>query len=296
MATLLAAIASDENAPGLLLRVYEDLRDRIARSRQTTYTEVAATVTSGLSTNIDQLETRVDSLNSECCSLRIRLAAAEDRVRDLESWPMSTAPLFNIPTPNSASGLSALPDTHLACEPRSHFPSRDIFADSDHTSYLDPNLSLQRVRRNAVPLIPSAPDNAEHHVIAPRHLRAVSPWRASNIHDATASVARTIIPSHAPTADSVISHQPCPRTRAPTHLSSAFRHRRLIRDFPTSRETNRTRSQRESRTSPYQAKTQETHPDAQAVQRYEPDQAPTLFRGVTTWVRCPRSPRSRRRP
>ena len=80
VATLRSAIASDENAPGLLLRVYEDLRDRIAQSRQTTYSEVAATVTSDLSTNIDQLETRVVSLNSECRSLRIHLAAAGDRV------------------------------------------------------------------------------------------------------------------------------------------------------------------------------------------------------------------------
>ena len=99
VATLRSAIASDENAPGLLLRVYEDLRDRIAQSPQTTYLEVAATVTSDLSTNIEQLETRVDSLNSECRSLRISLAPAEDRVRDLESSPVSTAPLANIPTP-----------------------------------------------------------------------------------------------------------------------------------------------------------------------------------------------------
>ena len=48
VATLLAAIASDENEPGLLLRVYEDLRDRIAQSRQTTYSEVASTVPSDL--------------------------------------------------------------------------------------------------------------------------------------------------------------------------------------------------------------------------------------------------------
>ena len=80
VATLRSAIASDENAPGLLLHVCEDLRDRIAQSRQTTYSEVAATVTSDLSTRIDQLETRVDSLNSECRSLRICLAAAEDLV------------------------------------------------------------------------------------------------------------------------------------------------------------------------------------------------------------------------
>ena len=99
VATLRSAIASDENAPGLLLRVYEDLRDRIAQSRQTTYSEVAATVTSDLSTNIDQLDTQVDSLNCKCRFLRIRLAAAEDRVRDLESSPVSTAPLTNIPTP-----------------------------------------------------------------------------------------------------------------------------------------------------------------------------------------------------
>ena len=99
VATLRAAISSDENAPALLLRVDEDLRDCIAQSRQTTYSEVAATVTSDLSTNIDQLETRVDSLNSECRSLRIRLAAAEDRVRTLESSTVSTALLAKIPTP-----------------------------------------------------------------------------------------------------------------------------------------------------------------------------------------------------
>ena len=99
VATLRLAIASDEDAPGMLLRVYEDLRDRIAQRGQTTYWEFAATVTSDLSTNIDQLETRVDSLNSECRSLRIRLAAAEDLVRDLEFSSASTAPLANIPTP-----------------------------------------------------------------------------------------------------------------------------------------------------------------------------------------------------
>ena len=99
VATLRSAIASDEDAPGLLLRVYEDLRDRIAQRGQATYPEFAATVTSDLSTNIDQLETRVDSPNSDCRSLRIRLAAAEDRVRDLESSSVSTAPLANIPTP-----------------------------------------------------------------------------------------------------------------------------------------------------------------------------------------------------
>ena len=96
VATLRASIASDENAPGLLLRVCEDLRFRIAQRRQTTYSEVADTVTSDLSTNIDQLETRVDSLNSECRSFRILFAAAEDHLRDLESSPLSTAPLENI--------------------------------------------------------------------------------------------------------------------------------------------------------------------------------------------------------
>ena len=59
VATLNAVILSDENAPGLWLRVYEDLRDHTEQSRQTKYSEVAATVTSDLSTNIDQLETRV---------------------------------------------------------------------------------------------------------------------------------------------------------------------------------------------------------------------------------------------
>ena len=98
VATLRAAIASDEKALGLFLRVYEDLRDRIAQTRQKTYSEITATVISDLSTKIDQLETRVDSFRSECRSLRTRLAAAGDRVRDLESSPVSTAPLLNIPT------------------------------------------------------------------------------------------------------------------------------------------------------------------------------------------------------
>ena len=99
VATLRAAIASDEKAPDLLLPTYENPLDRIAQSRQTTYSEVAATVTSDLSTNIDQLATRVDSLNSECRSLRICLAVTEDRVRDIESSHVSTALLANIPTP-----------------------------------------------------------------------------------------------------------------------------------------------------------------------------------------------------
>ena len=111
VATLHAAIASDENPSDLLLRVYEDLRYRIAQSRQTTYSEVAETVTSDLSTNIYQLETPADSLSSECRSLRIRLAAAEDRVRDLESSPVSTAPLVNTPnqTPPVASVSYSIP-------------------------------------------------------------------------------------------------------------------------------------------------------------------------------------------
>ena len=99
VATLRSAVASDENGPGLLLRVYEYLRDRIAQSRQTTYSEVAATVTSDFSTNIVQLETRVDSLKFECLSLRIHLAAAEVRVRDLESSTVSTVRLATIPNP-----------------------------------------------------------------------------------------------------------------------------------------------------------------------------------------------------
>ena len=48
VATLRAAIAGDKNAPGLLLPVYKELRDRKAQSRQTTYSEVTSTVTSDL--------------------------------------------------------------------------------------------------------------------------------------------------------------------------------------------------------------------------------------------------------
>ena len=139
------------------------------------------------------------------------------------------------PDPDTASGLSSLLDIHSACEPRSHVSSRGSFADSDQPSHFDPNLALQRLRRNAVPFVSFAPDHSEHHVIAIRHLRAISPWRAASIHDATASVARTLTPAHASTADSVIRYQPCPRTRAQTHLTSATSHRRLIRYLPASR-------------------------------------------------------------
>ena len=99
VATLRSAIASDENAPGMFLRVYEDLRDHIVQSRQTTYSEVPATISSDLSTNIDQHETRLDSLSSACRAFRIRIAAAEDRVRHLESLPVWTAQSLNIRTP-----------------------------------------------------------------------------------------------------------------------------------------------------------------------------------------------------
>ena len=273
VATLRAAIASDENAPGLLLRVYEDLRDRIAQNRQTTYSEVAATVTSDLSTNIDQFETRVNSLKSECRSLRIPLAAAEDRVRDLDSSPVSAAPLANIPTPTRP--VASLPYS-IPISPVNHAHTWQVRAASQtptipHISTLLSRLSPLRVRHSSVPRISSLPDHSEHPVIAPRHLRAVSPWRAANIHDATASAAHTLILSYAPTANSVIRYLPCSRTRAQTHLTTAFRHRRLVRDLPTSRQTNHTCPQPESRTPSYQAKTRGTHPDAQGVQRYEPD-------------------------
>ena len=77
------------------------------------------------------------------------------------------------PGHNSARGRSTLPITHSAFEPRSHVPSRSSVADSDHPSYFDPNFSLQRVRRNAVPVVSSAPEHSEHHFIAPRRLRVV---------------------------------------------------------------------------------------------------------------------------
>ena len=104
------------------------------------------------------------------------------------------------PDPNSASGLSALSDTQFAREPCSYVPSRGSFADSGQPSNFDRKLSPQCVRRNPVPRDSSAPDHSEHHVIAPRPLRAVSPFlptSTSQVH-----------PSHAPSS----LHMPQPRT------------------------------------------------------------------------------------
>ena len=200
-ATLRAAIASNENVCGLSLRVYENLRDRIVQNQQTTYSEVPSTVTSGLSTNIDQLETLVDSLNSGCGSLHICLAAAEHGVRILESLPVSTAPLANIPTPTSP--VASVPYS-IPIPPVNDAHTSQVGAASqtpNTPSRFEPNLSPQRVRRNPVPHDSSAPAHSEHHVIAPRHLRAVSPWRAANTDVATASVTRTLVPSYASTAN-----------------------------------------------------------------------------------------------
>ena len=155
VATLRSAIGSGENAPGLLLRVYEDLRDRIAQSRQMPYSEVAATVTSDLSTNIDQLETRFDSLNSECRSLRIRLAAAEDRSRDIESSPVSTALLANIPTPTPPVASVPYP---IPIPPVNHAHTSQVGAAS-HT-LITPHISTPISRPNvsaATPYPPSLP-------------------------------------------------------------------------------------------------------------------------------------------
>ena len=157
--TLRAVIASDENAPGLLLHVYEDLRDLIAQSRQTMYLEVAATVTSDLSTNIDQLETRVDSLNCECRSLLIRLAAAEDRVRDLESLPVSTAPFANSPT--STPPVASVPYS-IPIRPVNHAHTSQVGASSQ--SPTTPHISTQISRPNVSAATPY-PSSLPHRTI-----------------------------------------------------------------------------------------------------------------------------------
>ena len=168
VATLHSANASDENAPGLLLCVYEDLRDRIAQSRQTTYSEVAATVTSDLSTNIDQLETRVDSLSSECRSLRIPLAAAEYRVRDLESSPVSTAPLANIPTPTPPVAPVSYP---IPSPPVNHAHTSQVGAASEtpttphiSTPISRPNVSAATPYPSSLP-IPTFPNTTLSHPV-----------------------------------------------------------------------------------------------------------------------------------
>ena len=153
VATLRAAIASDKNAPGLLLRVYEDLRDRIAQSRQTTYSEVTAAVTSDLSTNVDQLETRVNSLNSECRSLRIRLAAAEDHVRDLESSPVSTAPLANIPTPTPLVASVPYP---IPMPPANHAHTSQVGAASQNPTTPHISTPISRINVSAATPYPSS--------------------------------------------------------------------------------------------------------------------------------------------
>ena len=151
--TLLAAIARNENAPGLFLRVYEDLFDRIAQSRQTTYSGLAATVTIYLSTNIAQLKNRVESLNSECCSLRIRLAAAEDRVEDLESSPGSTAPLANIP---ATTPLVAAVPYPLPIPPLSHAHTSQVVAASQTPTTPHISTPISRFNVSAATPYPSS--------------------------------------------------------------------------------------------------------------------------------------------
>ena len=224
VATLRAAIASDENAPGLLLRVYEDLRDRITQSRQTTYSEVAATVTSDLSTNIEQLETRVDSLNSQCRFLRIRLAAAEDRVRDLESSPMSTAPLANIPTPSPP--VASLPYP-IPIPPVNHAHTSQVAAASQtlttphiSTPISPPNVSAATPYPSSLPR-PTIPNTTlSHPVIYEQFLRGELPASTTPPH-----------PSHA--LSSPHTHQP----RTPLYVSNRVPRfepkRTLLRPFAT---------------------------------------------------------------
>ena len=185
-ATLRSAIASDGNAPGLLLRVYEDLRDRIAQSRQTKYSEVAATVTTDLSTSIDQLETLVNSLNSECRSLRIRLAAAEDRVRDLESSPVSTAPLANISTPTPPMASVPYP---ITIPPMNHAHTSQVGAASQtpttphiSTPISRPNVSAATPYPSSLPH-PTLPNTTlSHPVTYEQFLRGELPASTTSPH------------------------------------------------------------------------------------------------------------------
>ena len=186
VATLRSAIASDENAAGLLLRVYKNLCDRIAQSRQTTYSEVAATVTSDISTNIDELEIRVDSLKFESRSLRIHLDATEDRVRDLESSPVSTAALPNIPTPTPpvASGPYQIPSP-----PVNHVHSSQVGAPSQtpttpHTStpISRPDVSAATPYPSSFPH-PTLPNNTlSHPVTYEQFLRGELPESTTSPH------------------------------------------------------------------------------------------------------------------
>ena len=199
---LRAATASDENVPGLLLRVYEDFCDRIALSRQTTYSEVEATVTSDLSTNIDQLETAVDSLNSECRSLRIRLAAAEDRLRDLETSPASTAPLENITTPTPPMASVPYPIPNL---PVNHAYKSQVGASSQipTTPHISTPISHSNVSA-ATPYPANLPhqtipnNNLSQPVTYEQFLRGELPKPTPQLH-----------PSHSPSS----LHKTQPRTR-----------------------------------------------------------------------------------
>ena len=184
--TLRSAIASDENAPGLLLRVYDGLRDRIAQRRQTTYSEVAATVTRDLSKNIDQIETRFESLNSKCRSLRIRLAAAEDRVRDLESSPLSTAPLANRQTPTPP--VASVPHP-ITIPPMNHAHTSQVGAASQtpttphiSTPISPPNVSAATPHPSSLPR-PALPNTTLSHPITyEQFLRGELPASTTSPH------------------------------------------------------------------------------------------------------------------
>ena len=235
VATLRSAIASDENAPGLLLCVYEDLRERIAQTRQTMYLELAATVPSDLLTNIDQLETRVDSLSSECRFLRIRLAAAEDRVRDLESPSVSTASLVNISTPTP---LAASVPYSISHPPVSNAHSSQVGAASQTpttpriwTPIPHPDVSATTPYSSSISPLTIPNTSLSHPVTYEQFLGGELARSMSQLH--------TI---HA--LSSLRPPQPQNPLYDTTRVPGLEPKRSLLPPFATSRQTNRTSSQR----------------------------------------------------
>ena len=208
VATLRAAIASDENAPGLLLLVYEDPRNRIAQSRQTTYSEVTATVTSDLSTNIDQLETRVDSLNSDSRSLRIRFAATEDRVRHLELSPVSTASSVNV-VPTTTPPVASVPHS-LPVPSVSNAHSSQVRAASQtpttpriSTTISHPNVSAATPHSSSLPPSAIPTTTLSHPVTYEQFLRGELQIPMSQLHTIHAPSSVRMSQPHNPLYDTV---------------------------------------------------------------------------------------------
>ena len=75
----------EPETPGLLLRAYDDLRERITSPRQATIDEIWASVVSELTKRLARTDERVDV---ELATLRARLVKTETLLRELRNHPV----------------------------------------------------------------------------------------------------------------------------------------------------------------------------------------------------------------